>query len=307
MRNIILTVLMSVAFLSCVQAKQKDINNRLTEKHVNIPGTRLYIIPPSGFEIATSFVGLQGSNSTLQILDVVEGDFYANAATFNKEEFEKMGIKVFEYAEFKVNGFPAKYVHMQGNPGLKTISIVFGNSTFSTMIIAAYASDDKRAEKEIKKAIQTICYDKNIQIDPLATASFTLDESNSIFKFHKSTAGMFIYTIGGENNTEPIILILTLPMDETMTLRSISEMFISALEQKGLFVEEMKQSSVIDVNGLSAYEVEISGEMNDKECLIYLLIVIKQDKAVVIQGVATSDLENNLNEFKKLAKTIKLK
>jgi len=308
MKNIILIVLMSVSLLSYGQ-KPKNIDNTLTEKHINIPGTRLYVIPPHGFEIATSFVGMQGDNTVFQVLDLVEGDFYSNAATFCKKEFKKEGIKVFEYAEFKVNEFPAKYIHMQGNPDYKTISILFGDNTFSTMVMVYYASEQKETKKEIQKTIQTIYYDKNLQIDPLESVSFTLDDSISIFKFYKSTAGMFFYSIDGKEDisTDGFILVSTIPMDETMTPQSVSEMFISSLEQKGLTVEEIKTPSIMDVNGYSAYEVETYGELSGKKCLIYHLIVAGEDKVIAIQGYAYSDFENNLNEFKKLAKTIKLK
>ena len=311
MKNITLILLISIIFSACGETKQKDINNTLTYEHVNISGTRLFIVLPQGFEIATSFIGMQNSNSLFQIYDVIGGSFYTNAATFSKEEFEKMGATVFEYAEIKVNGFPAKYIHMQGNPDEKAISIVFGDSTFSTTIMAVYVSEDDKTGKAIQKAIQTIYYDKNLRIDPFTTASFTLDESNSIFKFCKSTAGLFLYSIDGMDNApstdKPLILVSTLPIDATMTLQSISEMQISSLQRNGLWIEDIQNASIIDINGLSAYETEIYGEMEGEKSMIYLLIVKGKDKAIAVIGVARSDFDNNLKEFKKLAKTIKLK
>ena len=121
--------------------------------------------------------------------------------------------------------------------------------------------------------------------------------------------GMFFYSIDGKEDTftDAFILVSTIPMAETMTTQSISEMFISSLEKKGLTVEEIKTPSIIDVNGYSAYEVEIYGELESKKCFIYQLIVAGEDKAIAIQGYTFADFENNLNEIKKLAKTIKLK
>jgi hypothetical protein len=314
MNKIILILMTCIALSACGQTKteEKDIDNVKTEKHINIPGTRLYIVPPAGFEIATSFLGLEkGDNSMFLIYDLVGGNFYTNAATFSKEKFEKKGARVFDYKEFKVNGFPGKYIFMQSAPDAKAISLVFGDTTFSTMIMAVYPLTDDKTGKQIQEAIKTIYYDKNLKIDPFATAAFTLDESKSIFKFSKSASGMFTYSIGGGDkqsfNDEPFITVTTIPSDQTTTAKSISEMLVEGLEKYGLTDKELKNISTTDVNGLPAYEVEVYGKMNGKRSLVYQLIVKGQDKAVAIQGVIESDFDNNLREIKNLAKTIKLK
>ncbi len=303
-----------IALSACGQTKteKKDIDNVKTEKHINIPGTRLYIVPPTGFTVATSFLGLQkGDNSAFQIYDLVGGNYYTNAATFSKEAFEQKGAKVFDYKVFKVNGFPAKYIFMQGDQNANAISLVFGDTTFSTMIMAIYPSTDDKTGEQIQNAIKTIYYDKNLKIDPFATASFTLDETKSIFKFSKSTSGMFMYSIGGVDkqsfNDEPFITVTTIPKDPSMNAKSISEMMVSSLEQYGLAEKDLKNISTSNVNGQSAYEVEVYGLMEGENSLIYQLIVTGQDKAIAIQGIVKSDFDNNLREIKNLAKTIKLK
>lgn len=303
-----------IALSACGQTKteKKDIDNVKTEKHINIPGTRLYIVPPTGFTVATSFFGLQkDDNSGFQIYDLVGGNYYTNAATFSKEAFKQKGAKVFDYKEFKVNGFPAKYIFMQGDQNAKAISLVFGDTTFSTMITGIYPSTDDITGDQIQNAIKTIYYDKSLKIDPFATASFTLDETKSIFKFSKSISGMFMYYIGGVDkrsfNDEPFITVTTIPKDPSMNAKIISEMMVSSLEQYGLAEKDLKNISTSNVNGQSSYEVEVYGKMKGKSSLIYQLIVTGQDKAIAIQGIVKSDFDSNLREIKNLAKTIKLK
>lgn len=294
------------------KTETKDIENAKTEKHLNIPGTRLYIIPPLGFKIATSFLGLQKDDNTgFQIYDLIGGNYYTNAATFSKEAFEKKGAKVFDYKEFKVNGFPAKYIFMQGDQKAKAISLVFGDTTFSTMIMAIYPSTEDKTGEQMQQAIKTIYYDKKLIIDPFSTASFTLDETKSIFKFSKSTSGMFMYSIGGVNkqsfNDEPFITVTTIPKDPSINEKGIADMLVSSLEKYGLTEKELKNISTSNVNGQLAYEVEVYGKIKGKSSLIYLLIVTGQDKAIAIQGIVKSDFNTNLKEIKNLAKTIKLK
>src|ERR1700710_705897 len=101
-------LLLLVSLLGCHQDPGANIHPRIsntrTSQHINIPGTRLFIVPPPNFAVATNFVGLQKNDkAVINVYDLVGGDFYTNAATFNKAEFEKKGIKVFEYKEFSVN------------------------------------------------------------------------------------------------------------------------------------------------------------------------------------------------------------
>jgi hypothetical protein len=63
MRQLFMTIfaVMTLTTFGQTRNDNKIINVR-TEKHINIPGTRLYVIPPGNFKIATNFVGLQNQN-----------------------------------------------------------------------------------------------------------------------------------------------------------------------------------------------------------------------------------------------------
>ena len=313
MKRIVYTLLFLLILSNCAKEKNNtnDINTTKTKQHINIPGTRLFIIPPPGFKIATSFNGLQKDDdkAVIQVLDIIEGSFYTNAATFSKETFEQKGIKVYDYKEFKINGYPAKYAYVQGDLNQKAIELVFGDSTFATMLMAIYPSEDKKTEQQIKRSLKTIYYDKNFKIAPLQTAPFVLDDSKSIFKFSMFSAGMYIYTIGGKDTDDSasFVMVISIPRDTNMQAQNISLMMLSNVEKYGFTVKKIKNISTLNLNGQQAYEAEISGEMKGKKVLIYQLIVMGQDKVVIITGNITSDFTNNLREIKKLAKTIKLR
>jgi hypothetical protein len=289
-----------------------DIDNVKTGQHINIPGTRLFIIPPPGFEIASSFTGLQkGDDIIIQVFDLIGGNFYTNAANINRETFESKGAIVFDYKELNVNGFPAKYSIIEGDQNTRSMNLVFGDTTFSVMIMALYHSIDDNAGAQIQKAIGSVYYDKNLETDPLATASFVIDETRSSFKFSQASAGVFMYSIGGiakqSFNDEPFITIATLPKDPAANAKTISQMSLSSLEGYGFSDIELKNASTKKVNKQRAYEVEVYGKLQGQNILIYQLIVTDRDKAILIQGIVKSDFDNNLREMKNLARTIRLK
>ena len=312
----IIFIFLFLSLTACGQTQNAklmdEIKNSKTSNHINIPGTRVFIIPPTNFKVSTTFIGLQKSDKAIfNIYDLVDGNFYSNAATFNKESFEKQGIRVFEYKELKVNGYPAKYVSLQGEVTTKAYGLVFGDTTFSTMIMAVYPVTDETTGKEILNSLNTIFYDKDTKIDPFATANFTLNDNASIFKFKQYNANLFIYSIGGVENKEdkdaPAVIVIQMPKDNSMTVKSIADMMLAKLQQYGLTNAQIKNISTEKINGYDSYQTEVYGQMKENNSLIYYCVVAKDDKTIVFQGIAKNDIENNLSEFKKLVNTIKLK
>ena len=312
----LLYLFLLVSLTACGQSSNDQIKSEIksskTSKHINIPSTRLYIIPPPNFKVATTFIGLQkGENSMLNIYDLVGGNFNTNAATFSKTEFERQGARVFDYKEIKVNGYPAKFIHMQGDVSSKGYAIVFGDTTFSTMIMAVYPVTDENTGKEIVKSLNTIWYDKNKKIDPFETANFSLNDKESKFKFFQYSSNLYIYTVGGldnkDNRDEPFIIVSQLPKDNTMTAKSIADMMIAKAQQYGLTNPYVRNISTEKINGYDTYQAEVFGQMQGKSSVIYQCVTTKGDKAIVIQGIAKSDLETNVQDFRKIASTIQLK
>ena len=289
-----------------------DIRNVKTSKHINIPGTRLYIIPPPGFKIASTFTGLQkGETSMFNIIDLAGGNINTNASTFNKAEFEKKGIKVFDFREIKINGFAAKYIYLQGEANSKAYLVVFGDTTFTTMVTTLYPVNDDKTGNEIISSLNTIYYDKNKKFDPFETAKFTLDDKVSKFKYFQYNANLYLYTIDGKDNSKdsvaPIVLLVQVPMDKNISVKGLVDMFISKMQQNGLSDSEVKNTSAEKINGYDAYQTELYGQMNGKANLIYYCVLANDNIAIVIQGIAKNDFETNVGEFRKMANNLRLK
>lgn len=308
--------LLLLSLTVCGQTSTNKINDNIkntrTSKHINIPGTRVYIIPPPDFKVAATFHGLQkGESSMLNVYDLVGGNMHTNAATFSRAEFEKKGAKVFDFKEIKVNGFSAKYIHMQGDATAKAYSLVFGDTSFSTMIMSIYPAGDEKTGNAIINSLNTIYYDKTKKIDPFETAIFSIDEKISTFRFFRYSANMYIYSIGGADNKDdrdaPIILVSQFPKDNTMSAKSITEMMVGKAQQYGLGNPAVKNTSTEKINGYDTYQAEVYGEMQGKSSLLFYCVIATTDKAIVIQAISKKDIETNLAEFKKFAKSVKFK
>lgn len=296
-----------LTFVSCGQTSNESFPNEIkTTKlatQVNIPGTRVFIVVPDGFKISTTSPAIEKGNSGLvQAMDLVGGNFYTNAATFSKEKFEQRGVKVFEYKELKVNGFPAKLAFIQGDPQTKIYNLVFGDSTFSTMIMGAFASTDIKTGEQIKQAILSIYYDKTNKVDPFATAPFKLDDTKSIFKFAKFSASMYMYSVGGVNknsyDNEPYFMVISIPR-EGATLKAIADDMAEIVKDSNI-----KNISEGKTNGFQSLKREVYGKLNGKPTLLFQHVVLIGQSAVVMQGIADSNFDKNIIEFERLSNTV---
>lgn len=290
-----------------------NIQNSKTSNHINIPGTRLYIIPPPNFKVAENFSGLEkGDSSKFLVNDMIGGSFNINADAFTKykEDYEKQGAKTIDFKEIKINNYPAKFFHTQGDGMHHLCVIAFGDSHFITTIMINYLAADDKTGNEIINSLNTIYYDKNKIITPFEVTIFSLDNTKSKFKLSENMGSIYYYTINGIKNNEdkdaPKFIMSQVTKDSTMTVKSIIEGAI--LQQEGWQENpELKNISTVKINGYDTYQVEVHGKIKDKDRLLYYCVVAKGDKAIILQGVATNDREDNLQEFKKLATTIHIK
>lgn len=286
--------------------------NKVEEaEYTNIPGSRILIDMPEGFKLTSGSMGIENDkNSMVQFFDLIGGNHFNNSKTVSKEIFESKGIKVLENKDLKIDNYDAKYFLLQANENEKTINIVFGDSTFSDMVIALYNSKDFKTEKELKKALFSLKYDKKIKIDPLDFALFKVNHNNSKFKFAKYNSNIFLFSENGKVKDayvkEPMFTINSFTIDKTMNAKTIAESLLQGMQQNGFYKTEEKNVSFENLNGYIAIRREIYGYMKAEYALLYQVVILNNESlnAIAMQGISYSENEINLPEFKELSENI---
>lgn len=310
---LILFTILSINTLAQTNPTVKDkIQNKKSNKHTNILGTRLYLEAPAGFKPSTTFIGLQkGQNAIFNVYDLTEGNFYTNAANYNREAFEGKGIKVYEYKEITINNFPARYLHLRSEDGSNAYTLVFGDSSFSVMIMGMCAENDQQTGNDIITAINSIYYDKSKIISPFETAAFTIDETASRFKYFKYQASIYFYTLDGKDYSltpnSPYILLMQFPADASINAKDVKTLLINKMAEKGFADIEIKNNVEVSVNPYETSRAEAHGMLNGKPTVLCLYVISNGTKIIALEGIVTSDVENNLVEFYHLAETVKIK
>jgi hypothetical protein len=307
MTRILTLVLLSLHFVSCKPATKAIVNGDITTtksaKHQNIPGTRVFFVPPEGFTISTILPAFQkGEQGILQAMDLPGGNFYKNAATFSKEKFEQKGIKVLDYREFAINGLPAKMALVQGDPQTKMYNLVFGDTTFSASVIGIFPTNDDQTGEQLKQAITSIYYDKSFVVDPFTKAIFKLDDTKSIFKFAKFAASHYLYSIGGVEkdayNDESFFMAFALPL-KGQTVKAMVDNLAKMISEP-----TVKNEINASTNGLKSFKREVYGKLKGKPALLFQHVVFLGENAVFMQGIAKDNFEKNLQEFEKLSNSV---
>jgi len=275
-------------------------------KKINIKGTKVFITVPKDFKPSESIIGLEKSNSAMiQVSDLVGGSFYSNAATFSRKSFEEKGVKVFDYQEFEIDGYPAKYVYAQGQPGQKMMSLVFGDSTFCAMTMAILNDKDDATAEEIKKSLFSMQYKKDMKVDYLNLAYFKVNKNKSGYQFAKAGANMFLFSKGGvvkdSYGDESMVVILPAPTDTTITKDKIAQSLINGLKQNSFILLEEKNIITTPINDIDAYQIELSGFMKGKKALIYIMVLTKGMRAITVEGISYANSDQDLIDFKEIA------
>jgi hypothetical protein len=307
------TILLLLSFLTgLLHAQALDsLAAKKAPTRAFIPGTHISMVLPQGFKYAKDFTGVEKDDKTfIRIYDPYESDYNTSSAAFSRPMFENKGLDVFTFKTLNVGRYPAKYAGMKSSTGYKNYELVFGDTNFSTMLYGHCSVNDETAGKSIEDAILSIKYDNKIKADPYVHGYFTLADSISVFRFSKFNGDVLDYTLGGRMkiaNDQAVFTVTPFTIDKPMTDKDIKKSLEEIYKQDGMTSLKVKNESSDKVNGYDAYQSEVYGKMNGKPTLIYQLTVAKDGKALLIMGVAKTDFDKNLEEFKKLANTVNFK
>jgi hypothetical protein len=310
MKNFSILIMCFVSALaSCGQRDDggfpPEIKTIRLESHVNIPGTRIFFVIPEGFKPSTTLPAIEKNYSGMvQVVDAVGKNFYTDFTTFSREKFEENGIKVFGYQELKVNGFAAKMILSEGL-GSRMYNLVFGDSTFSATVIGSFITEDTMTREQIKQAMLSIYYDKSMKVDSLASVTFNLDDTKSIFKFADFAGSIYMYTIDGvrKKSYENVPFFMAHAVyNYSRSLEELADGMANLIEK-----EKIENISESTTNGLHSFKRKIYGKINGRPALLFQHIVLTNEMAVVMQGIAYDNFERNIAEFENLSGTINKK
>lgn len=294
---------------------QGSINNQLTDQHIQIQGTRIFMIPPSGFKLDTLAMGFENEvGARIMIVDIIGGNFENNTIDLTENGLRANGLEPLKYNTFTLNGYPAKYAVAKAATSPNSIFFAFGDNTFCATISAIYPSMDDSFENEINKSLASIVYDKDIVVDPFAIATFKTDTLASKYRFSEFNMGNYYYalenstelTSGGLKNT---LFIKQIRMSDMIINETLTEESLSSFQSSGFEFSATVRLEYSEIDGYEAIETATFGTLNGEKNLLYTLTLINKSRNVglIVNNLIDFNFEYNLLESKKLTHSIKFK
>jgi hypothetical protein len=289
-----------------------DLKLQAQNSTVTIPGTHTAIVPPAGYRISNSFNGLEKNKDILiKVYDPYNTNYFKYAQTFTREFLENGGSEVQDYKKLKVSGYQAKYAALQNTLGGKSFYLVFGDSSFSVMLIANCPANKDSDAQQLKTALLSVTYNKEVKVNPLAGAFFNINDTNSAFRFAKLKNDYYIFSANGvvkdQYFGDCIVSVFPFTSEYSMGDETIARAILNSYEQYGITDAKTKKEEQVQIGTLNAMEAEVNAKIDNKKAVLYRLTLVNGKKAVLILGIATSDFEKNMDEFRTLARTLKFK
>lgn len=317
MKNHLFTFLLILHSFVLTAQKAKVISNSKSPKHVPIQLSQIFLVAPEGFKQVDFLAELQKDETTkIGASHKVNTDFNSEKNFYTKENLEVFNYKLLEKQELVFQGFKGLGVLYSGNGGSNQYyNLIFGDSTFTMLLYGEAPTSDKGMMEKIKASIQGAVYDPKFKADYMEAARFYLDDSKSRFKLikPKQLQVSYLYTVNGIIPEDPIneplynVRFKKFYSGHSMKLIAEEQTFVVKGRTYQLDKNSLKHEFSGTVNGYEVYEH--AGYVNTEEVkrLFYVFIATDHTTLVIIQAFSRSEYEKNLQEFKGLSRTLKIK
>jgi len=293
----IFTVLLQQVFS---QSTKVEINMRFTDEHIFIPTTKLSIIPPDGFDLSKTFIGIENGKSSIKFMEQ-EGDYFKIiTSNLNSEYLTSQGKNVIGLEKVKVNQMDGYLLSFEQEQ--TTTQLIFGNSTYCATLTGTYPNDDKITKIEIDKSIKSIFLDSTRVTSPFEFAEFDIDLSSTNLKFIRLGGNQFVFNTDKLQNAYFHPEGATLEISQILTdLKgdSIETYVTSEYERMSNFFQGLKILEKGDnfIDEQESYFILSNTRFNDIDLYYYTAIITAEEVSFLINAGSFSGRNDNFNKL----------
>lgn len=282
-----------------------------------IPGTRVTIEAPPGFENATTFSGLQkiDSNASLMVTEVA-GPYAKITEGFTKEGLASKGMTLLSRELKTISGKPGIFLEftqkVMGVTFHKWIAS-FGDNRL-TVIVTGSCPDEKAAKisKDMKAAVLSAKFEANLAPPSLEEGlTFTVSKAGSL-KLASRLYTSLIFTPSGKflsekaENEGVFVAGQSLSKVQVDSKPAFARKLLHGSKVK---ISKIESQSDITLDSLVGQELTAEGvDPKGGQTFIYLVVLYAPNTYYVLQGTAPLSKRKILEpQFKEMAATFKIK
>lgn len=314
-------IILLAALLLVVSCKKKETTTpppaRISSNHIEIPGTRLSIIPPADFKLSKRLVGFVDPNGKNYLrCRIFSTGFNETKNLLAEDTLKKQGRIPEELKEVTIDGYQAIFARSKIGSDMKIINLLLGDSTFSVLVDAIAPSSDEKLVKDIETAVFSIVYEKDKKPDIYHFAPFTIDITHSVFRHEDRKANTYSYSTSLDG--APVIqtggstLNIALYSPEGFgpsDNKTIAKSMIENLKDEGFRDIKLLEESETSIAGQKAHEIIARGAVGNLEDILFYRAAFKTDSvAFEISGISLdTNTARTISEFKYLLGTMRMK
>ncbi|HXD93386.1 MAG TPA: hypothetical protein VNX01_09240 [Bacteroidia bacterium] len=160
-------------------------------------------------------------------------------------------------------------------------------------------------------AMASNCRAQGDESDTAVFVPYTIDLKGTGFKLNSySKSPMYFYTMYGKGNPFdfPFPNHFSI-IDKTGIVSNIKEYVESMIKMSkaGLKVLNSLKEKETEINGYKAYEISFTGRIDNIFFKTYMLVLSNGKTTLLFTGRAIDDYEETINQFKAIARTIRIK
>ena len=294
---------------------QTTIATTLTLAHQEIRGSKISMIPPKDFDVATNFLGFQQkeTNSSVMVMDI-PGPYSKVSGSLTKENLLKQGVTVESIANITVNGLPGVLVTAEQTAYevvFRKYSLAFGTENETILISGSVPKGNAALEQSVKNALLTTFYEKDKILTPLDAVDFEISIDGTDFVFAKSMSNMLIYNRDGKvpSETADKAALVVAKAISKMIIDNKKEFATNRIKMLPVQITKITATNAITINGLQGYETFAEGVDRKtgipEQC--YQVMLFVDQSYYILFGSSEGNFEQNLRVFKKLIHSFKVK
>lgn len=258
------TFLFLLSISSILFGQESKSSPKITEAHVQIQGTQLFMIPPAGFEKSAQFKGFQNPDIPTSMIMVMEipGPISKIMAGFNVEDLKAQGMELNAKEDLEMQGMKAMRMQVEQAASGMVFSkhlLVFGDEKASIMINGTFLKDSVALGKSIAHTVESAILNTDIDIDPRAELSYQVDEGETGLQLHSVMGNGMMFNRDGKTPTESPDNV-TLIIDKSfaqMTILDKKAFCLSRIKKypDAYEVLEERGPQELTIDGLTGYEL----------------------------------------------------
>ena len=277
-----------------------------------VAGTRVSLIPPKGFTAATNFSGFwqQETGASIMVSEI-PGSAKDLANEFTAEKLSPKGMTFISRKTVTANNQEATLVHVSqaanGQVFLKQV-LICGDENMTILVNGIYPQSAKQLEKEILASVLSSTYNQSQSLNASAAIEFTIDAGIGGLQFAKVISGTMAYTPDGLlPSKSPNKIFLTAGGSLGNKVAGDQSLFATERLKKlpgGASLSILEQNE-IEIDGLKGFE--IVAESPEKFLTYQVMLFTEAKQYYMIVGKSETDTKGALENFRKIARTFKLK